>query len=112
MKHFIEWAARLGRPSFEEFEQDVNQPFITGEEIEFAKPVAAEPVAHTVNALAKARDKMISERDLIDADIRVMAERSRQLTVSCRAINKALRDLEDEPLVSANALEVAMAAGA
>ena len=57
---------------------------------------AEAPVRKTMGALFKAREAMRRERDDIDEQVRILAERSRQLTVSVEAIELALVPLRKE----------------
>lgn len=57
-------------------------------------PVPLAPIAATLKQLNRVRDAMIAEAKQLDAEIRIMAERSRQLTVSSIAIGDTIDKLQ------------------
>lgn len=76
-----------------------------------APPVALAPIAHTLRQLGRAHTAMLTERDELEKEIRVMAERARQLTVSCAAMQGAIAELAVAQEINETAEEVALAAG-
>lgn len=74
-------------------------------------PVALAPIANTSRQLLRAYGAMIKERDELDKEIRIMAERSRQLNVSAEAVRGALITLERSVEATVAAQEVMLAEG-
>lgn len=84
-------------------------PTEAAQAIQPPKPLA--PIAATLKQLNRVRDAMISEAAALDAEIRTMAERSRQLTVSAIAIGESIDKLQSDNAATEAYEEIARANG-
>jgi hypothetical protein len=75
-------------------------------------PVAMSPIEHTLHNVNRAKARMLVERDELDKEIRILAERSRQLTVSAAALLEAAEILYAAVGEAAVLEEIALAQGA
>jgi hypothetical protein len=75
-------------------------------------PVAVAPIEHTLTNVNRAKARMLVERDELDKEIRILSERSRQLTVSAAALLEAAEILYAAVGESAVLEEIANAQGA